>query len=114
MKLFVWGVIAVALLYLAYCGMISAWSWIAVNNAVDEIVSREGVESTPSRELKAKVMTATNEAGVPLDERDVIVTPGDGRVTVEVVWTIPVVVFKGETVVAVPLAVKRTSGAARK
>ncbi|HET7341293.1 MAG TPA: hypothetical protein VFL90_07510 [Methylomirabilota bacterium] len=111
MKLFVWGVIAVALLYGAYCGMISAWSWIAVNNAVDAIISKEGVESTPSAELKAKVMTATNEAGVPLSERDVTIT-NDGRVTVEVVWTIPVVVFKGETVMAVPLTVRRTSGGA--
>jgi hypothetical protein len=110
MKLFVWGVIVVALGYAAYSGMIAAWSWIAVNNAVDEIISREGVEATPAHDVKMKVMTSANEAGVPLAERDVIVT-NDGRVTVEVVWTIPVVVFKGETVIAIPLNVKRTSAA---
>ena len=42
MKLFFWGVVIVGLAYLAYSGMIAASSWIAVNNAVDEIVSAGG------------------------------------------------------------------------
>jgi hypothetical protein len=110
MKLFVWGVVIVALGYVAYSGMISMWSWWAVATAIDEVVTKESNEAvpTPPRELKAKVMTATNEAGVPLEERDVIVTREDRTTRIEVIWTIPVVVFKGESVVAVPLSVKRT------
>jgi hypothetical protein len=30
-------------------------------------------------------------------------------VKVEIVWTVPVIVFKGETVFAIPLSVKRAS-----
>jgi hypothetical protein len=66
MRLVFWGVVAVVALYLAYSGMIAVSSWISVNNAVDEIVSADGVETVPSRELKSKVMSAANAAGVPL------------------------------------------------
>jgi len=110
MRLFLWGVLIVVVCYAAYSGMIAFSSWMKVNGAVDEIVSREGVETVPSRELKARVMTAANEAGVPIGERDVIVTnDGRGRVTIEVIWAIPVVIARGESVLAVPLSVKRTS-----
>lgn len=115
MKLVFWGVVAVALAYLAYSGMIAVSSWISVNNAVDEIVSADGVESIPSRELKSKVMSAANAAGVPLSEKDVVVTNQAGQgVKVEVVWTVPVVVVNGDAVFAVPLAVRRNSASAKR
>jgi hypothetical protein len=111
MKLIFWGLVGVAFLWVAYCGMLSVWSWIAVNNAVDEIVSKDNVATIPSTEIKSKVMTATNEAGVPLTEKDVSVTNEAGQgVKVEVLWTVPVVIVNGDVVVAVPLAVRRTSG----
>ena len=52
MRLFLWGVLIVVLCYAAYSGMIAFSSWMKVNSAVDDIVSREGVEAVPSRELK--------------------------------------------------------------
>ena len=109
MKLIFWGLVAVALLWVAYSGMLAAWSWIAVNNAVDEIVSKDDVATIPSRELKTKVMSAANEAGVPLGEKDVVVTNMGRGVNIEVLWTVPVVVVNGDAVFAVPLAVRRSS-----
>ncbi len=115
MKLVFWGVVAVGLLWGAYSGMLAIWSWIAINNAVDEIVSADGVETIPSRELKAKVMSKANEAGVPLADKDVVVTnTGKGVVNVEVLWTVPVIIVNGDAVFAVPLAVRRASTAAAK
>jgi hypothetical protein len=108
MRLVVVGLLLVAFCYVGYSVMIAAWSWIAVNNAVDEIVSRDGVEVTPARELKAKVMTAANEAGVPIGDKDVIIS-NNGRVTIEVIWTVPVIVVNGDAVFAVPLTVRRSS-----
>ena len=109
MKVIFWGLVIVALAYVAYTGMLAGWSYIAVNTAVDEIVSKEGVETIPSRELKAKVMTAANEAGVPLGDKDVVVVNTDRVVQVEVIWTVPVVIVNGDAVVAVPLKVRRSS-----
>jgi hypothetical protein len=109
MRLVFWGVVAVVALYLAYSGMIAVSSWISVNNAVDEIVSADGVETVPSRELKSKVMSAANAAGVPLADKDVSVTNAGQGVNIEVLWTVPVVVVNGDAVFAVPLAVRRSS-----
>src|SRR6266850_2939183 len=107
MKVIFWGLVIVALCYGAYSGMMAAWSWIAVNNAVDEIVSKQGVETIPAAELKTKVLNASSEAGVALDERSVSITQQGRAVQIEVVWTIPVISMKGEPVLAVPLAVRR-------
>ena len=112
MRLIIWGLVIVALCYGAYSGMIAAWSWIAVNNAVDEVIARDGIEAVPEREIKSRIMQSTGEAGVPLSERDVTVTHYDDRtVRVEVEWTVPMIVMRGEVVLAVPLSVKRASAA---
>jgi len=112
MRLIIWGMVIVALCYGAYSGMIAVWSWIAVNNAVDEIISREGVEAVPEREIKNRIMQSTAEVGVPLSDRDVRVTHYDDRtIRVEVAWTVPVIVMRGDVVLAVPLTVKRASAA---
>ena len=112
MKLVIWGLVIVALCYAAYSGMIAAWSWIAVTNAVDEVLTRDGVEALPEREIKNRIMLSTNEVGVPIKEREVTVTHyTDRTVRVEVAWTVPVIVLHGDTVVAVPLSVKRSSAA---
>ena len=51
MKLIIWGLAIVALCYAAYSGMIAAWSWIAVNNAVDEVIARDGIAAVPTRHI---------------------------------------------------------------
>jgi hypothetical protein len=110
MRLIIWGLVIVALCYAAYSGMIAAWSWIAVNNAVDEVITKDGIDAVPAAEIKTRIMRSTNEAGIPLSDRDVAVTHYDDKtVRVEVAWTIPVIVVKGDTVLAVPLSVKRAS-----
>ena len=114
MKVFLWGVLIVGLCYTAYSGMIAAWSWIAVNNAVDEIITKDGIEAVPEKEIKRRIMAATNEAGVPLTENDLIVTREDRKVKVEAIWTISVIVVKGDTMLAVPLSVKRASSGAKR
>jgi hypothetical protein len=109
MRLIFWGLVVVAFCYAAYSGMIEAWSWIAVNNAVDEIISKEGIDAVPAPEVKARVMQATNEAGIPIAENQVSVTRDDRGVKVEIIWTMPVIIVKGDTVLAIPLSVSRTS-----
>jgi hypothetical protein len=109
MRLIFWGLVIVAFCYLAYSGMLAAWSWIAVQNAVDEIISKEGIESVPIPEVRSRVMKAANEAGIPINEKEVLVTKEEKGVQVEIFWTMPMVVVKGEPVLAVPLSVKRSS-----
>jgi hypothetical protein len=109
MRLIFWGLVIVAFCYVAYSGMIAAWSWIAIQNAVDEIISKEGIESVPVPEVRSRVMKAANEAGIPINEKEVVVTKEEKGVQVEIFWTMPMIVVKGEPVLAVPLSVKRAS-----
>jgi hypothetical protein len=109
MRLIFWGLFVVALGYAAYSGMIAAWSWLAVNNAVDEIISREGADALPPQEIRTRVMQATGEAGIPLREKDIVVTREPRGVRVEIMWTVPVIVLRDETLLAVPLSVKRAT-----
>jgi hypothetical protein len=113
MRLVFWGLVVVSICYLAYSGMIAAWSWIAVQNAVDEIISKEGIDTVPLPDVRTRVLTAANEAGVPITEKDVVVTREDKAVQVEIIWTVPVIIVKGESVLAFPLSVKRTSTSPR-
>jgi hypothetical protein len=109
MRLIFWGLVVVAFCYTAYSGMMAAWSWIAVNNAVDEVISKDGIETIPVPEVRARVLKATSEAGIPLTENQVSVTREDRGVKVEIVWTMPIIVVKGDTVLAIPLSANRAS-----
>ena len=56
MRLIIWGLVIVALCYAAYSGMIAAWSWIAVNNAVDEVITKDVIDAVPAGEIKTRIM----------------------------------------------------------
>jgi len=109
MRLIVWGLVIVALGYAAYSGMISIWSYISVATSVDEVFQKARTGGRPDvGELREMLLKTTNEGGVPLTERDVTVLEGERSIQVQIVWSVPVVVYKGEVVLAVPLSVKRT------
>jgi hypothetical protein len=109
MKLIFWGLVAVVFCYAGYAVMMSAWSYYQVYVTVDEALALKPGEHYDARTLKRKVLNGANEAGVPLNDQDVIVADtGRGGVMVNVVWSFPVVIYKGETVLAVPMSVTRT------
>ena len=108
MRLIFWGIVVVALLYAAYAGMMSIWSYYQVWSAVDQALSLRPGERYDPMDVKKKVLNGANEGGVPLNDRDVSVTEaGRGGVMVDVVWSFPIVIYKGEVVLAVPLSVNR-------
>ena len=109
MKVIFWGLVIIGLGYVAYGGMLAGWSWLVVANAVDEDVSREAAQGAAGPDLKDKVLRATDEAGVSIDERGVLVTQDDGRLAVQVFWTVPFLMVRGEPVISVPLSVERTA-----
>ena len=109
MRLIVWGLVIMALGYAAYSGMISIWSYISVANSLDEVFQKAKASGRPDAiELKERILRETNENGVPLTERDVTVVESEKTIQVQIVWSVPVVVYKGEVVLAVPLSLKRT------
>jgi len=108
MKLIVWGLVLVALGYAAYAGMMSAWSYLQVAEVVDQAVSNPPAGSaTDATLLRRAVLTRASEAGLVLDERNVVVADVDRGLEVQVAWTHPVIVVNGDTVLAVPLSHSR-------
>lgn len=108
MKVLTWGIVIVAFAYLVYTGMMSVGSYFQVVGAVEEALeARTRLERHDPRVVKQTILNSMNKAGVPLQEQDVTVTASERALAVSVVWTIPVVVYKGEAVLAIPLSVER-------
>jgi hypothetical protein len=109
MRLVFWVLVVVALGYAAYSGMISVWSYISVATAVDDAFQRGKSAGRPdAHTMKEQILQMTNEAGVPLTDHDVTVTETERTLEVYVVWSVPVIIVKGESVLAVPLSVRRS------
>ncbi len=108
MRVFFWGLVAVACFYVAYAIMMSGYQWFQVRSVIEETLEpRNFRELATLGDVKMRILREAKEAGVPIDEREVSVTSADRMLKVNVVWTFPVIVYKGESVLAIPLSVKK-------
>jgi hypothetical protein len=109
MRVFFWGLVAVACFYLAYAGMMSVYQWFQIHNVIDETLQPRNLrELATANDVKIRILREANEAGVPIGEREVSVVLADRELKLNVVWTFPVIVYKGESVLAIPLSVKKS------
>ena len=109
MKVFFWGLVAVACCYVFYAGVMSAYQWFQVWSVIDETLQPRNLrELTTVNDVKLRIVREANEAGVPLAEGEVKVESAERELKVNVLWTFPVIVYKGESVLAIPLSVKKS------
>jgi hypothetical protein len=109
MRLFFWGLVAVAAAYAAYAVMMSAWQYFQVSGVVDDVMQpRTIAELGSAKAVKNKILKDSAESGVPLSERDVNVTIDSRLYTVNIIWSFPVIVYHGEPVLSIPLSLKRS------
>jgi hypothetical protein len=108
MKVFFWGLVAVACCYVAYALMMSGYQWFQVRSVIEETLEPRHLSELPTpAAVKTRIVRESVSAGVPISEREVNVVSNRGVLAIQVVWTFPVIVYKGEPVLAVPLSVKR-------
>ena len=108
MKLIFWFLVMLGLCWAFYVGAMSVWQYFQVAGTVDEAFEQRTVgQSYDMRLIRDHVLRVTNEAGIPLTERDVFVLQAGDQIVLEAVWSYPVLILKGEVVLAVPLSVKR-------
>ena len=108
MRFFFWGLVAVACFYAAYAVMMSGYQWFQVRSVIEETLEpRNFRELATLADVKTRILREANEAGVPVEEREVSVTSSERVLKINVVWTFPVIVYKGESVLAIPLSVKK-------
>lgn len=109
MRVFFWGLVAVACCYVAYAGMMSVYQWFQVRSVIDETLEPRNLrELATAGDVKTRILREANQAGVPIEERDLSVVVADRELKLNVVWTFPVIVYKGESVLAIPLSVKKS------
>ena len=108
MRVFFWGLVAVAFCYVGYALMMSAYQWFQVRTVVEDTLEPRNLGELPTpAAVKTRIVKESISAGVPISEREVNVVSTRGGLAIQVVWTFPVIVYKGEPVLAVPLSVKR-------
>jgi hypothetical protein len=108
MKVFFWGLVAVACCYTAYGAMMSVYQWFQVHNVVDEVLQPRNLRELPTAtDVKTRIVREAVSAGVPLGEREVKVVANKGVLAIQVAWTFPMIVYRGESVLAIPLSVKK-------
>ena len=109
MRLLFWGLVAVALAYVAWAGMMSAWQYVQISGVVDDVMQPRSIAELGSAgAVKTKILSESAESGVPLADRDVSVTIDNRVYTVNIMWTFPVIIYRGEPVLAIPLSLKRS------
>lgn len=110
MRVVIWGLVAVVFCYAFYAGAMAVWSYVAVASAIDEVLSAQPADEGPDPlQIQLAILQKANEAGVPLSDREVsVLVAKDRRLKISVVWSFPVFIVKGETVLAVPLSVARS------
>ncbi len=105
MKVIVLVLLAIAFFYAFYCGVMSIWSYFAMANIVDQAVAERG--KTAAALVREYIIKNAAESGVRIDDRNVVVTSEERSLNINLRWTFPVVTYKGEDLVEIPLSLER-------
>jgi hypothetical protein len=110
MKLVIIMLALVAFAYAAYAGFLTVSEYYKMSSTVDQAVANVPSERGKDRaaELKEVVLRYGRAAGIPLDDWDVTVAEKDAALKVSVRWSHPVMLIRGEPVLAYPVWVERT------
>ena len=108
MRVFFWGLVVVGCCYVFYAGTMSVYQWFQIHSLIEETLEPRNLrELATAGDVRTRIVREANEAGIPINEREVTVVSAERELKVNVVWTFPVIVYKGEPVLAIPLSVKK-------
>jgi len=100
--------LAIAFFYAFYCGVMSIWSYFAMASIVDQAVTERG--RTAAAPVRDYIIKNAAESGVNIQDRNVVVTTDEHHLNINLRWTFPVVTYKGEDIVEIPLSLERAFG----
>jgi hypothetical protein len=101
-----WFLVAIGFVYAFYTGAVAVYSYYQVKDIVSETVKEHaGLERHERADrIQQDILKKASQSGLPLGERGARVTDENRTVRVTIRWSYPVVVYKGDTVVSIPLA----------
>ena len=106
MKTIFWFLVAVGVVYGFYSGAVAIWQYYEIKGIVEVSVAeraRMDRYERPGR-VRDDILKRAPDSGVTLDERDVFVTEEDRTLRVLIRWSYPVIIYKGEAMLAIPIA----------
>ena len=106
MKVIFWLLVGIGFVYAFYSAGVAAYSYLQVSDIVTETIAARSRLDRYERAPRVKddILKKTLEAGVTLDERDVFVAEEDRTLRVLVRWSHPVIIYKGDAVLAIPIS----------
>lgn len=106
MKAVFWLLVTIGIVYAFYSGGVAVWQYLEVKGVVEESVAERAKVDRHERagRVKDDILKRASASGVTLDEREVFVTEEDRTLRVLIRWSYPVIVYKGDAVLSIPLA----------
>lgn len=106
MKTVFWLLVAVGVVYGFYSGAVAIWQYYEIKGIVEESVVERAKGDRYERpgRVRDDIIRKAPDTGVTLDERDVFVTEEDRTLRVLIRWSYPVIIYKGDAVLAIPIA----------
>jgi hypothetical protein len=102
-----------AIFYGVYSAALAAWSYFEISNLVEEVTPRElrnmgggsnWERADRTRRLREAILKGAEQSGIVLDPKGVSVTESDGAIWVRITNKYPMVKFRGESMVTIPIS----------
>lgn len=110
MKVVFWLFVAIGVAYAFYSGAVAVSQYMQVKDVVEEAVltrARLDKHERTSR-VRDDILKKAPAAGVTLDERNVLVSEENRVLRVLIRWSYPVVVYKDDPLVSIPISYDKT------
>lgn len=106
MKTVAWLLVALGVVYAFYAGTVAVYQYIQVKDVVAESVEAGLKLDRFERagRVRDEILRRVPVVGVVLDERSVLVTEEHRTLRVLIRWSHPVVVYKDEALVSIPIS----------
>ena len=110
MKTVFWLLVGVGVVYGFYSAAVAAYQYMQVGDVVqDSVLERAGLEAYErTARVKDDILKKSANAGIMLNENDVLVTSEDRSIHVLIRWSYPVIVYRNDTILAVPISYDHT------
>jgi hypothetical protein len=114
MKVVFWLFVALGCVYVFYSGALAVYQYLQMKDVVEESV-QEGWRLDKfdrSARVKQDILRKAPETGVALDAQNVLVTDEERNLHVLIRWSHPVVVYRHQAYVSIPISYDKVFGPA--
>jgi hypothetical protein len=98
--------LAVACFYAFWCGAMAVRSYWHLSDIVDMALEQSGKVGAVT--VRETILKGAAQWEVPIDADDIVVAEDGQALSVRIKWTWPVITYKGDDVLQIPLSLERS------